>query len=59
MQDTFKIEQTPDGGSVPQGLSEILITKDLMCAVEDEENLDEEPLPSQYFDAISGAGVGG
>jgi len=47
-----------DGGGV-QGLSELLILRELMGRIKLQEGLDHEPLPCEYFDMIGGTGTGG
>ena len=47
-----------DGGGI-RGMSELLILKELMERVQFQENLDETPLPCEYFDLIGGTSTGG
>lgn len=48
----------PDGGGI-RGLSELLILREIMRRVQDEEDLPTEPIPADYFDLICGTSTGG
>jgi hypothetical protein len=47
-----------DGGGI-RGVSELLILQEIMERIRFQWNLDEEPLPCDYFDIIGGTGTGG
>ena len=47
-----------DGGGI-RGLSELLILQELMNRIKAHEQLEETPLPCDYFDLIGGTSTGG
>src|SRR6266496_3916637 len=47
-----------DGGGV-RGLSSLLILRELMGEIGRQKNLDQTPLPCEFFDLIGGTGTGG
>ena len=48
----------PDGGGI-RGLSELLILQEIMNRIKAQENLEDVPLPCDYFDLIGGTSTGG
>ncbi|KAF7975990.1 hypothetical protein HWV62_8150 [Athelia sp. TMB] len=47
-----------DAGGI-RSMSQLIILKKIFKRIKDEDKLDSEPLPSDYFDMISGTGSGG
>ncbi|MCJ1405825.1 hypothetical protein MMC11_009055 [Xylographa trunciseda] len=47
-----------DGGGI-RGLSELIIIEEIMHRIQGRENLNEVPLPADYFDLIGGTSTGG
>jgi patatin-like phospholipase/acyl hydrolase len=47
-----------DGGGV-RGLSALIILREMMKRIQYQQQLDETPLPCDYFDLIGGTGTGG
>jgi hypothetical protein len=50
--------RTIDGGGI-RGLSELLILREIMWRIQIDMNLDDMPLPCEYFDLIGGTSTGG
>lgn len=47
-----------DGGGI-RGLSSLLILKEIFARIQQQEGLEELPLPWKYFDMIAGTSTGG
>ncbi|MCJ1378166.1 hypothetical protein MMC17_001262 [Xylographa soralifera] len=47
-----------DGGGI-RGLSELIIIEEIMYRIQGREQLEEVPLPADYFDLIGGTSTGG
>ena len=47
-----------DGGGV-RGLSALVILREMMERIQYQQQLDDTPLPCDYFDLIGGTGAGG
>ncbi len=47
-----------DGGG-RQGLSQLLIVDEMMNRIQVDEGLESPPRPCDYFDMITGSGMGG
>lgn len=43
---------------MPDGASRILVLRELVKRIQDIEDLEEEPTPSQYFSLFGGSGIG-
>jgi hypothetical protein len=50
---------TPSDGGGIRGLSELLILREIMHRIKDQDKLTELPLPCEYFDMIGGTSTGG
>ena len=47
-----------DGGGV-RGLSELLIIEEIMQRIKHDLDMDDDPLPADFFDLIGGTSTGG
>ncbi|CAK7212886.1 hypothetical protein SEUCBS140593_001659 [Sporothrix eucalyptigena] len=47
-----------DGGGI-RGLSELIILEEIMARIKYNLNMDEDPIPADFFDMIGGTSTGG
>ncbi|KIJ39570.1 hypothetical protein M422DRAFT_175002 [Sphaerobolus stellatus SS14] len=55
---SFSQHASPDGGGI-QGMSELLILKEIIDRAQSQGKLSSTPLPCEYSDMIGGTSTGG
>lgn len=55
----LSINRYADAGTLAGGLFQLLCIKEIMNRLAFDLDLDDTPLPCEYFDMIAGSGIGG